>query len=67
VEKLYAKFYRVQTKLRHNASLVDCVKVYNMVVTLKSMVGYFDESMLEEDHPLRVRFLDVLKQDLGDF
>jgi len=31
LEKLYAKFYRVQAKLRNNAQLIDCVKVYNMI------------------------------------
>lgn len=43
LEKLYAKFYRVQAKLRNNAQLVDCVKVYNMIHTLESLVSYLNE------------------------
>lgn len=35
IEKLYYKFYRVQAKLRHSANLVDCVKIYNMIQTLR--------------------------------
>lgn len=35
IEKLYQKFYRVQAGLKNSANLVDCVKIYNMIVTLE--------------------------------
>ena len=53
LEKLYAKFYRVQAKLRNNAQLVDCVKVYNMIHTLQELCKYLDENVMDESHPLR--------------
>lgn len=48
LEKLYAKFYRVHAKMRNNAQLVDCVKVYNMIHTLESLVGYLKENVVDE-------------------
>lgn len=67
LEKLYAKFYRVQAKLRHNAQLVDCVKVYNMIHTLESLVGYLNENVVQEDHPLRTEVVDPLNGTLEEF
>lgn len=67
LEKLYAKFYRVQAKLRHNAQLIDCVKVYNMIHTLESLVGYLNENMVQEDHPLRTEVVDPLNGTLEEF
>ena len=67
LEKLYAKFYRVQAKLRNNAQLVDCVKVYNMIATLESLVGYLNENVVEEEHPLRTEVIDPLNGTLEEF
>lgn len=67
LEKLYSKFYRVQAKLRHSATLVDCVKVYNMITTLESMCTFLDESIMDENHPLRTTILNPLKANLDDF
>lgn len=67
LEKLYAKFYRVQAKLRHNCQLIDCVKVYNMIYTLEALCTYLDESVMEEEHALRLQVLNPLKETLGDF
>ena len=67
LEKLYAKFYRVQAKLRNNAQLVDCVKVYNMIHTLESLVGYLNENVVQEDHPLRTEVVDPLNATLEEF
>ncbi len=53
--------------MRHNASLIDCVKVYNMVVTLKSMVEYLDEAVMDETHVLRQTFVNPLKESVTDF
>lgn len=67
LEKLYAKFYRVQMKLRNNAQLVDCVKVYNMIFTLEGLCKYLDECIMDEGHPLRTVFLGQLQATLDDF
>jgi DNA mismatch repair ATPase MutS len=48
LEKLYSKFYRVQVKMRHNATLLDCVKVYNMIHTLEALVKHLDEACIDE-------------------
>ena len=39
IEKLATKFYRVEAQLKHSASLVDCVKVYNMIGTITDLVN----------------------------
>ena len=67
LEKLYGKFYRVQAKMRHNASLVDCVKVYNMVHTLESLVYFLNEQSIDEMHSLKSEMLDPLQSTLGEF
>jgi hypothetical protein len=67
LEKLYSKFYRVQAKMRHNAALVDCVKVYNMIHTLSGLCRYLDDTIHSESHPLRLEILDPLKGTLDDF
>ena len=67
LEKLYAKFYRVQAKLRNNAQLIDCVKVYNMIHTLESLVSYLNENVAVEDHPLRAEVIEPLNSTLEEF
>ena len=67
LEKLYAKFYRVQAKMRNNAQLVDCVKVYNMIHTLESLVSYLNENVVQEDHPLRTEVVEPLNSTLEEF
>ena len=67
LEKLYAKFYRVQAKMRNNAQLVDCVKVYNMIHTLESLVSYLNENVVQEDHPLRTEVIEPLNATLEEF
>ena len=47
--------------------MVDCVKVYNMIHTLESLVEYLDENVIDEQHALRVNVLDPLKSTLEDF
>lgn len=67
LEKLYAKFYRVQAKLRHNAQLVDCVKVYNMIHTLESLCQYLEDNVMDDQHAIRTQILDPLKGTLEEF
>lgn len=67
LEKLYSKFYRVQAKMRHNAQLVDCVKVYNMINTLEALVKYLDDACIDEQSELRVQMIEPLKGTLDEF
>ena len=67
LEKLATKFYRVQAKLRHSAQLVDCVKIYNMISTLQGLCQYLEESVMDEQHPMRLHILDPLSQNLEEF
>ena len=53
--------------MRHNASLVDCVKVYNMVHTLESLVYFLNEQSIDEMHSLKSEMLDPLQSTLGEF
>lgn len=67
LEKLYSKFYRVQAKMRNNAQLVDCVKVYNMIHTLEALVKYLDDACIDEEHELRKVMIEPLKATLDEF
>jgi len=67
LEKLYAKFYRVQAKMRNNAQLIDCVKVYNMITTLENLVNYLKENVVQEEHPLKTEVIDPLEGTLEEF
>jgi DNA mismatch repair ATPase MutS len=67
LEKLYAKFYRVQAKMRNNAQLVDCVKVYNMIHTLESLVSFLNENVIDEKCALRAEVIEPLSGTLEEF
>jgi hypothetical protein len=53
--------------MRNNASLVDCVKVYNMIHTLEALVKYLDDSCVDDENELRIQMIDPLKATLGEF
>jgi len=40
LEKLYAKFYKVFSKKKHNCGLADCVKVYQLVLNMKNFLNF---------------------------
>jgi len=67
LEKLYSKFYRVQVKMRHNATLLDCVKVYNMIHTLEALVKHLDDACIDEQAELRIQMIEPLKSVLDEF
>ena len=67
VEKLYQKFYRVQAGLKNSANLVDCVKIYNMVVTLEQMCEQLQQIEIADDHALAVNVMKPLFDTLEDF
>lgn len=53
--------------MRHNAQLIDCVKVYNMIHTLESMVTFLNESVIDEKSGLRKEVLEPLNGTLEEF
>lgn len=53
--------------MRNNAQLVDCVKVYNMIHTLSSLVQYLDENTIDENNALKKDFVLPLRTILEDF
>ena len=67
LEKLSAKFYRVQAKMRNNAQLVDCVKVYNMIHTLEGLVTFLNENLIDETHVVRTEMIEPLTETLEEF
>ena len=48
---------------------MDCVKVYNMIHTLESLVSYLNENVTQEgeEHPMRVQVVDPLVETLEEF
>ncbi len=42
LDKLYAKFYKVKSRKRHNANLSDCLKVYQVVGLMKKLTTYME-------------------------
>jgi DNA mismatch repair protein MSH2 len=71
LDKLYAKFYKVHSKKKHSGNLVDCMKVYQVVTSLKTFVDYLNKYMADEENAnneaLRKYYLEELKINLGDF
>lgn len=53
--------------MRNNAQLVDCVKVYNMIHTLESLVQFLNENVIDEKHALRAEVIDPLNGTLEEF
>lgn len=68
LDKLYAKFYRVNAKLKHTAQLIDCVKVYNMVETLHQLCTYLEEHASDDkDHTIYTQTVIPLFNTLEEF
>lgn len=67
LDKLYAKFYKVYSKKKHGSNLIDCVKVYQVVTTVKNNCEYLGGYMSDEAEPLMKYFLNDLRQCLQDF
>ena len=68
MDKLYAKFYRVQVRMKNNATLVDCVKVYNMINSLETLVcALKNELGEEEENTVVTEIFNPLAEALEDF
>lgn len=53
--------------MRHSATLVDCVKIYNMVVTLEQMCNEMQAVDIEDDHAVAVNIFQPLMETLDGF
>lgn len=67
LDKLYAKFYKVHSGKKYNASLVECAKVYQLVGALKNFCNYLSENINEDTQDLCTYYLKDLRTNLADF
>jgi DNA mismatch repair protein MSH2 len=67
LDKLYAKFYKVHSKKKYSASLIECIKVYQLVAALKSFCNYLNDYTSKQDEHLYKYYLDDLSTNLEDF
>jgi len=67
LDKLYAKFYKVYSGKKYNGSLVECIKVYQLVNALKAFCKFLNDYTSDEEDHLCKYYLDELKTNLGDF
>ena len=67
LDKLYAKFYKIHSKKKHNGSLLDCIKVYQVVYSLKGFCEFLSNKMLDESNAIVKHYLNELKNNLNDF
>jgi hypothetical protein len=67
LDKLYAKFYRVEAKMKNNTSLLDCVKIYNMINSLEGMVMFMNASNLDEEQAFFKDIASPLNDSLEEF
>lgn len=73
LDKLYAKFYKVHSKQRHNAGLVDCLKVYQLVGAIRAVLSALQK--YAEGGARKVRnftvfqrnFIEPMEECLRDF
>ena len=49
IDKLLIKLYKVKNNQRHSTKLVDCYKLYLIVVELEILVGYLDNLILKNE------------------
>ncbi|EAR92979.2 DNA mismatch repair MutS family DNA-binding domain protein, putative (macronuclear) [Tetrahymena thermophila SB210] len=66
LDKLYAKFYKVASKKKHNASLADCIKVYQLVTNLSTLAQYIENNHSADELAQR-EFLIPLGEILENF
>ena len=67
LQKLYAKFYRVEAKMRNNTTLLDCVKIYNMINSLEGMIKFMNQSKTEDDNAFLKDIVNPLNETMEEF
>lgn len=80
LDKLYSKFYKVKSGLRHNATLGDCVKVYQLVVHSQNVAKYLsntyflemsdflkENTLKDENHPVHEIFVKPFMEEMENF
>ena len=67
LDKLYAKFYRVEAKMRNNTTLLDCVKIYNMINTLEGMIKFMNQSKTDDENAFFKDIVNPLNETMEEF
>lgn len=67
IERLYLQFYKVKNNLPNRASLVDWVKIYNLITNLQTLADYLDSLTLNNDHPVESNYTVTIKSIIEDF
>ena len=67
LQKLYAKFYRVEAKMRNNTTLLDCVKIYNMINTLEGMIKFMNQSKTDDENAFFKDIVNPLNETMEEF
>ena len=66
LDKLSAKFYQIHSQKKHNGSLSDYVKVYQLVQHLKRFCEFLNNKVVvNESNGIRRHLLSKLKNDLN--
>lgn len=67
IEKLHVKFYKVKNGLPNRASLVDCVKTYNIITGIQGLHEYLEGLSLTSEHAITENYTKMIKSILDDF
>ena len=67
LDKLYSKFYKVHSKKRHSGSLIDCIKVYQLVKNIKVVINTLGKFEKESTMILKDNYLDLFEDCMKDF
>lgn len=67
LDKLYSKFYKVHSHKKHSGSLIDCIKVYQLVKNMRVAVNILGKNDRENTSILKDFYLDPFVVCLNDF
>jgi DNA mismatch repair protein MSH2 len=67
IDKLFAKFYKVKNNKRNNATLADCVKCYNLILSLEQLYDFLNLLDLPPTHEINQSYTSPLKDALAEF
>ncbi|CAI2387303.1 unnamed protein product [Moneuplotes crassus] len=67
IDKLFAKFYKVKNNKRNNASLADCVKCYNLILSLEQLLEFLTGLEVEESNEISKCYISPLQTSLKEF
>ena len=69
LDKLYAKFYKVHSKKKHNCTLSDCVRVYKFVQSIKIVFQYLENYIQKKNYfeLMNTNFLQPFRENIDNF